>query len=1419
MMHYLCADLHGDYAHARPALKALMSFFAASITLVFFLMPNRVVAQDVFSDYGIKTLRSSQSELVLEYCPQVSGYDTVKSAGKLFILPRIKGAQMVATKPGAPYTLQMVIPVVVPSSTGFRLENVAASAVKQFQGTMLPQPILKRVDGLAVSSYQMDDAAYNHTLLADWCTAQYIGVSRDRNVARLTIAAARYDAASGAIQIPTKIHITLSFQPDGAIEEFPAFVSDNDDFTIGINQQQTKGWRISPEAAQKVQAASAWVVTAKGSGASNGSSIQSASPNPPGMIQAASRWIKIKVDEEGMYRITAQDLANKGITLSAQDVSTIKIFGTGGKELSEKVSDAAANAPVEQPIIVDTTADGKLNEIRFYAAASSGWVREGGEIRHFINTYTYTSAKKKFSTYMLSVGGTRGRRVSFAETPNDVVVTLRPQSYTARAFWEDEVYNPYKEPSGRRWFGSRVINNSPQTQSPILLPNLVKTGTVMYRICAGVYNADGYYGGILSVTESTVKAPLMQFVTYGTGYTYASANFTTQTKIISASTFTDRTTLQFSFNTNSTGDDGAVDWYEVHYPREFVPVDNQLDFFTEAPTSTPAGTSVVAQYSINNFSSGSNTISPYIVDVTNRTQPVFVRNESSAPTTQVSFRTVFTPANPKRFVVSGQLRTPTLESVDDASAPALRANPANVDVVVVTHKDLLTSAREYKKYREAQSGLSVLVVTTEQLYNEFAGGMPDATAVRDFMADAYANWATKPRYLVLWGDGHYDVRGIRTTAPVYVPTYQSLDPDGDFDAVNVSYMTEDYFARITGNDDIVDVALGRLPLHVNSSGVDEGTAMLAKIKQYETNSSRDIWRSRITLVADDSPTSDGYNGAEHTNNSEQLARTAIPSDMRQQKIYLVDYPTEFDSGNRTGGRKKPGVNQDIITAANNGSVLLNWVGHGNPQLWAHEQVFTNSTSIPQLKNFDRLFFLTAATCDYSRFDEPDKQCGSELLVLSPIGGAIGVFAATRTVYSNENAAINQAFYTNLFAPQANGNTRRLGDVMYALKQYYTGHNDIKYCLLGDPTMRLLIPQQSSRITRINGINIEQSGTVQPQIKALSTAEISGKVFALDRFTLDNTFNGNVVLSLFDTDIQKADVDVDQSIHDFVINGGLLNFGSAKVLNGEFTAKIVIPKDISFSNQSGRLYVYAVDTTRADKVARGVSVQFTVGGTDESVADDGKGPDISIFLENRKFRAGDYVSSKPTLIADLFDQTGLNATGSGIGHDIEYWLDANPLPSNLTSSFNSSIEDSRRGNVQKQLGTLSSGSHRIRVRAWDVFNNFSEAETYFRVASDGAAPVVVETMNYPNPVQDATTIQFRHTVQTESIPVSVSIYSINGSVVRTISTYSDARTVELRWDGRDAVGKRVSPGIYIYRVSVTGGDGVTASTTGKMVVSQ
>lgn len=1353
---------------------------------------------------GLTIVESSPLRLVLDYTPKMQGFDTLRISGTSFFQPKIHGAVLDARRVSAPLYAELRIPITVPSRDGFHVASHSVRSVKSLSMAIAPR---LGVDKKGALNYQIQNDIYHAEATPEWYALEYSGIGRDRHIAMLNLRAARYNAQSRSLEIPQTMRITIDFAPESATftqsaSKLPESASDYG-LASTINHAQTAMLRIAPSIDAASPSSSSSLDFTPPSGSSNvkkGASLQAA---------AAGRWLKIGVERDGIYRVTAQQLRDAGLTISASELASIRLFGNGGAELPERVSLALANTMNEQPLLVETDAGGALVALSFFGAAPNGFVTVSNAttrptIQHFVNTFS----KRNF--YMLNVGANvQGRRVTFAET--SAPATITPTYHLSRVFKDDDLENPFDaglQASGRRWFGDRLTSNR-ATRFETSLPNLVRnTVPVSYRISAAWNNQRGAgAGGKIYVREAGNELFSTPFEFFGSGDDYTVGTVETRFATAPAATIqNNRSVLEFLYVSNGTSDShGILDWFEIQYPREFVAAENQLDFFTD----TPDDRSGVAEYTVRGFSA--NQI--FIVDATDRAKPQFVRNLSQTGG-QATFRASISPQTPRRFYLSSEtVSAASLERVDDVEE--LRGSPANADLIVITDKELLPSAQAYRTYRQSQSGLAVTVVTTDQIYYQFNGGTPDPTALRDYIANAFATWTKKPSYVLFWGDGHYDYRNLTPgkTAKSFVPTYQTYDADGDMNSVNTNLMTEDYFVCVSGDDDLVDLALGRLCIRSN----DEGTTMLTKIRRYETASSLDSWRTQLLLSADDAPTKTlaTSDGTLHTAQSEALANFVLPNTVRLHKTYLADFPTE----NTQGGRRRPGATQDLVAAVNEGALILNWIGHGNPTVWADERFLDRDLNIPQFTNLDRLFFLVAATCDFARFDNLTVQCGAEDMVSSPRGGAIGTFAATRTVYAIDNASISQELFRQIFRNSNEGAPApRLGDLLFRVKQaYFAGsyNNDRKFCLLGDPTVRLALPSQPVTVDSLNNVPILGTST-QPQVKALSQMSLTGFVTAPFSQSIDTEFNGSILASVYDTDIQKivADVDFDRTMHRMTVQGGLLNIGASLVRNGRFRLTMPIPKDISFSNQSGRLFLYAVSND-GRKFGRGATTQFTIGEVDATAVNDGMGPEVRLFMDSRSFRAGDFVGATPKLIADLYDATGVNATGTGIGHDIQYWVDNNPIPISLTRSYRVSLEDPRRGTVESVLASLSPGLHRVKVRAWDIFNNYSENETYFRVVGTDSTIIVTELLNYPNPFSETTMLRFRHNQITEQ-PYSISIYAVNGSPVKTFTGTTNARTMEIPWDGRDESGASVATGVYVFQVRLTGENGQTQSAGSTIV---
>lgn len=1225
--------------------------------------------------------------------------------------------------------------IVVPSESGFVIESQASTP---WQGSLqLPARAPQHMREQCLPAIQNSIVAI-----------RYLGVSGDRHIARLSVVVAEQRGAG------------------------PMIMYKQHEVSIGLKGKALQG-RPTPTMLSVLNpGAPYWIPRAELNLSKVSEHVQA--------DEQLTNVFAMRIVDEGVYRLTREQLRVAGLPTDAEAARTIKVFGRGGMELPEAVDSAKANTLREQPIIMRTEADGSVREILFYACGLTGWSLTPKGIAHTIHHFS-TKAN-----YYLTYGGADGMRTSLRKAAT-AEPTMRPTTTTGRVFHEEELVHPYNNGSGRRWYG-RSVENKGSLSVTTILPGFVPSGDVLYKYVVGHRgNVQGFF--TISENNTLVAQKSIDAVPdYMDAYTVSGSGTIPASRIASDG----RSVVKFSYNSSDNSSTGIIDWYEIHYPRNLNAIDNTFEFWS-------ASSDGVHEYSINGFSG-----ELFGFDVTDRSRPVAIENTSVTGGLFV-VKEELTGASPRRYFVSSALRTTEISRI---SFPNLRSKPRAADVIVITHPALLESAEAFAAYRSGKGQLSTSIVTTDEIFAEFSYGMLDPTAIRDFLAMAYLTWTPRPQFAVLWGDGHFDYKNISSSAPNYVIPYESFDPDNEAYGLT-TYTTDDYYARIIRNDTQVDLAIGRVPVSTNT----QGKAYVAKVRAYEESSSTDDWRTRITLIADDSQAAEKNDGALHLNQSEDLANKFVPREFQAKKIYLVEYPTESVSR----GRRKPAVTQELLSTVNTtGSVLLNWIGHGNPRVWAHEEIFRRETTPSDMQNAQKAFFLTAATCDFARYDMTETQSGAEELLLKPEGGAIGIFSAARVVYSTANAALNEEFYTHLFEREPNGQFPSVGVAMYRVKQRFNGNNDEKFHLLGDPTLQILVPDNRIRFSSINGRDITND-TSRVTLPALGTVVVQGEIIGARDTSILEAFDGNVTISLLDArrSITLQDNDVNKTVVNFTKPGPALYRGSFVVQDGRFTATFVVPKDISFSASPAGLYGYAASTTQ--QFAMGMTDRIIVDGVTSISDPETNGPDMQVFMDSRKFLPGGIVRMNPVLIVDLEDETGINTTGIGIGHDITASFNDDPEQIILTPTFTTSLSNSKSGTAQKQIFGLGPGLHTVKVRAWDVLNNVSERTTTFRIQEQTEGIIAEGLFNFPNPFSSSTTIRYTHASQ-RPFTATLMIFDLTGRMlIEREMNVTDMQTADVVWDGRDSNQDAAMSGIYQVVVRLTDQNGATSYVNGKLTL--
>ncbi|MBK9099619.1 MAG: type IX secretion system sortase PorU [bacterium] len=1302
-------------------------------------------------DYRI--LSSNQNSIILEFTPQYIDTSSIKIDDQEFRNTNLAfGFYNESALPGTPSIPERRLILGVPSEFGNSI-RVLSSTYKIINGKVLPVAKYEKENFLDAVKYEISPEYYNYTDFPELASFGDFGIARGLQVQIIRMFPVKFDVNTNSIRLYSKIVIQIDYgnaQVSGQKTEDEILK-----YSV-INYDAAKYWVKDNRRLSKIT----------------------------NSVLANGQWVRFEAPEEGIYKIDKARFESFGFNAASIDPRTIKIYNNGGKVLSEKVTAPRPVDLVENAISVVGESDGNFDDgdyILFYGRGSQ--FRDFDPESQTIIRLNHPFSDKNY--FWITAGGENGKRIqnkSSLNTSQDVIQT----STLAFADYEIDKINLAK--SGRQYMGDDFSQSIPTRTYMNKLDYRIDSSPINYTF-RFINATPSAFNMTLEENSNNIFSGTLQG--YNTSYTFGLAHI--REASFNGSLPENRSVLRFTLNSSSVTSIGYLDYFEITYEKELKPANNSLLFFSKDSTA-------IVEYYLTGFPSSN----IKLFDVTDFSNVLEVSPKPGWPSGgDFRFQALENGDSIRKYIAIGNDTYLTPSNPATVENSNLRGITDGAKFIIISHKNFLDAANRLKSYRENESRISIstIVVDIEKIYNEFSCGSQDVSAVRDFIKFAYENWQIKPEYFLLMGKGTFDYKNVEGFGDNYIVTWQT-EESLQLIYGKDSYCTDDFFARIDGDDPIPDIAFGRLTVR----NLTEANNYIDKIAQYENDSERGVWRNLVTLIADDGYTSTGYEGPEHTAPSERLANLYIPQSFDLKKIYLADYPVVI-TGN---GRRKPLANADILKIMNQGTLLINYIGHGNPDVWAHEYVFERSVIIPQLAN-DKYFFLCAATCDFGYYDIPNFQSGAEEMLFLKNAGSIATFNSGRLVFSGQNHQLNYELMSNLLNLPRDTMSLSvpLGISVLATKQVYYTVNSQKFHLLGDPTLRLNVPQYSGSIDSING----QPLIADVQIRALSSTKISGTILKPDGSKW-NEYNGEGLLTVFDSERTKLLEEINN--YPMLIQGGVIFRGRVSVTNGDFEAEFVVPKDISYENKNGKIIFYFYDI-ESDGLA--FTNKIIVGGTDTTAINDGEGPEIEIFFDNANYVSSYLVGPDPNLIVKLYDETGLNTTGTGVGHKLEGILnndEGNPI--DFTDYFVGELDaGGKQGEINYQFNKMSDGDYALEVKAWDVFNNFSNEESFFTVVSSNDL-VIRDVFNYPNPFTSNTTFTFQHNLA-QSVDVKINVYTIAGRLIKQVESKNiDQKFVKVDWDGRDEDGDQIGNGTYLYKLIVNTTDGeFTQSVLGKMSV--
>ena len=1119
-------------------------------------------------------------------------------------------------------------------------------------------------------------------------------------------------------------------------------------------------------------------------------------------------FYRIDIPTSGVYKITRGWLADVLNVPGLDDVDprNIQVYGQPGGMLPETVNEDPIDDLVELAIQVEGEDDGSFDGGDYLLVYADG----PDEERFDVGTADFVYEKNVYTTVnhlFLRFDGARGRRVT-PLPPATGGPTL--DTYDAYYHFEEDRINVLHEldgnshGSGQEWFGDLLragVNPVQEYGTLFRIPDLVTDRPVLMGAEMAVRSSRSTnYRLQVNGQEATSRTASgvaigRQEQSTAVRVTALNANFSLNSPELNV-------TLTYPGAAGAEGNEAWLDYISARATRRlsFTGLD-QFDFRSNNSRNSSAATYRLlnppadarvwqlgtdgqarqAELSNGAFSAASdNTVREY-----------------------VAFRTGASLLQP-----SGGRR------IDNQNLHGLNG----ADMIIITHRNFLPQAEELAEHRRGFSGLETVVVTAEQVYNEFSGGRDDAAALRNFARMLYERGGSL-RYLLLFGDGSFDHRDIYGFGTTFLPTYQYQDR-GQFTEVN-SFPSDDFFGIFTAargdialNPD-VSIGIGRLPV----KSADEASGLVRKLIRYDTDpSALGDWRTRMVFVGDDE---DGGIHSRDVNTVAQAVAEEKP-DLNFDKLYFDLFPQQSLSA----GERYPDISEGLDRAVFRGSLAITYLGHGGPRGWGQERVLT----IPQVRNWQTTstenpvqppVFLTA-TCTFSNYDDGSFTSAGEELFLTPNGGAIALMTTTRPVFSTQNRILTENTATAMLE-RPNGQWRALGDIIRIAKNQTSGsdngnsmsrptRNTRKFTLLGDPATVIALPIHNVRTTAVDTNRV--TGERRDTVGALEKISISGEVTDLNGNLLEN-FNGEVFPTIYDKPRQVTTLQQDPGspAQTFSVQRSIIFRGRATVRSGRFSFEFVVPQDIDYSFGAGKVSYYARDVQQFTD-ASGSYDGLIIGGSGDGSVDDDEGPQVEVFLDDESFVDGGETGTDPVLLVNLADDLGINVTGNSIGHDLEAVLDEdtrNPIV--LNDYYEADADDFRSGKVRYPLFDLEPGRHTISVRAWDVANNSARGTAEFIVADDGRA-TLTRVFNYPNPFTDFTCFQFDHTLIGQDVEALVQVYTVNGRLVRTLRAsfpFSDGIVRQddcIEWDGLDEYGDPLGRGVYLYQVRLRGDNGGT-----------
>ncbi len=1104
-------------------------------------------------------------------------------------------------------------------------------------------------------------------------------------------------------------------------------------------------------------------------------------------VLSSGQWYKFSVDTTGVYKIDRNFLSDLGVDVNNTDPRKIAIYGNGGSMLPFVIGDDRYPDLQENTIFVHGEQDGQFDSgdyILFYAQGPDDWVHDGTResIRHRKNPF---SSK---SYYFIHIKENNALRIqdapAYNNSPEHTLTT-----YDAYALHEKDITT--LSHMGRQWVGENF--NLENERDFLIHFNSVDTGASL-RVRTRVAHNNKLTSSTMNVKlNGTPLYNISLPISFSETYEGRTGEHETSTNVSSG-----ELSFHLTFTSSPTAK-GYLDYIEVTGMKHLKGTGKSFSF-----RNFDASSYSYVKYEMQNASNYD------IWDVTDHLHPVKVQKNTNSGTLNFTY-----PGGLKEFIAvrSGNYLTPDIPEnpiVENQNLHGLQ----NVDYLIITRNDFVEEAERLADFHRQHDNLNVKVVPLYRIYNEFASGSTDVTAIRDFIRHVYLHSAPHTRYVLMLGDTSNDYRQLEEMGEFIVPSFEYRESYNKSTAM----VTDDFFAVVSDETEgdlenytymqTMDLAIGRMP----ARSLTEVQAMIDKAIHYYDIPSKGDWKNRVCFAIDDAD--EGWENGFFTTIDD------IAGQVKQNKPVLNIlklYADAFPQQTVAGGSRYPDFNRKFNENMDKGMLLMNYFGHGGEDGLAQERIM-ETDQIRNWNNYNRLSTFLIISCEFARFDNPARpNTAGELCMRNPHGATAHMIATARAMGAFAGESLNYKIIPYLL--EFDGAKRSISESLRLAKNEQLNNGQRAFVFsFGDPAMPLALPRPNVKLTHMNDVSVTQA---LDTIKGLSHISFKGIITDEDDNPL-NDYNGILQVSIYDKSYIKNTLGNDPAaqIFPFEVQESTIYRGQASVESGQFNFDFVAPKDIRQAYGPGKLSFYVYNDS-TDK--NGYNKDIIIGGIDENAPDDTTGPEIRLFINDPSFTDGGNTNQSPLLLVELEDEHGINTSTTAVDHDIVAYLDGDTSnPYVLNDYYITEPDNYKKGKVQYYFYNLDPGEHQILLKAYDTYNNKSEATIHFKVLDDNSISLE-HVLNYPNPFIDYTEFWFSHNKPGTNLNVQIQIFTISGKLVKTINRQiftEGTISREITWDGRDDFGQKIGKGVYIYRILIEDPElGIKTDKYEKLVILQ